>query len=69
MLFGEVFKGDVITRIRSNPQLAPYLEQADYVTMVQDIQKHPSDAMKYVSDKRFLATVTTLLGLSIFNKF
>jgi len=38
-MFSQAFRGDVFSKIRMNPKLAPFLAQPDFVNIVLDIQK------------------------------
>ena len=44
---GNLFAGDVWTRIASNPKLAPYLAQPDFVQKVREAQANPKNIGMY----------------------
>lgn len=66
-IFGQAFSGDVWTKIRMNPQLSPFLSQPDYVQMITEVINNPKNVGKHLTDKRFMSTISVLLGNHFFS--
>lgn len=57
---------NIMSRIASNPQLAGYLKQPDFVHMLQEVMKDPNKNLPlYMQDQRLMQTMACLLGLNI----
>lgn len=61
----EIFKGDIWTKLRNNPQTAKFLLQPDFVQIMSNLQKNPNDLGKYMTDQRVMAAFGVLLGIPI----
>jgi len=62
-IFGQLFGGDIWTKLRMNPKTAKYLEQPDFVNMLTQVQQNPAFFQLYSKDPRMTATLGVLLGL------
>ncbi len=60
-ILAQAFRGDIFTKMRMNPQLAPFLSQPDFVAKVADIQQNPQNINKHLSDQRIMTLVTSLI--------
>lgn len=47
MGMGQIFTGDVITKIKNNPKIASYLDDPVFVNEIKDIQLNPQNVKKY----------------------
>ena len=64
--FGNMFGGpDVWAKIQADPRTRSFLQQPDFVAMVQDAQRNPSNVSKYISDPRMMQVIGLLLGVNI----
>ena len=65
-MFSAMFSSpDIWGKIAGNAQTAAYLQQPDYVAMIQEVQKNPSAVNKYMRDNRLLQTMGVIMGLDI----
>jgi stress-induced-phosphoprotein 1 len=64
---GKMFGPDMWTKIAANPELAPFLGQADVVTMLQDLQQNPQNMSKYFQDQRMMKIIMGLMGIGGYN--
>ncbi|PVV00510.1 hypothetical protein BB560_005107, partial [Smittium megazygosporum] len=55
--------GDIVSKISSNPKLAPLLSQPDFMNKILDIQKNPKNISKYSDDPRILTLMMSLMGI------
>lgn len=62
--FAKLFGPDVWMKIQMNPQLAPFLEQPDYVNMIKSMQSNPQAVNMFLQDKRIMQTFAALSGLN-----
>ncbi|BBN19665.1 stress-induced-phosphoprotein 1 [Marchantia polymorpha subsp. ruderalis] len=64
--FGNIFQGpDVWVKIQNDPTAKSYLAQPDFVKMLQDVQRSPSNLNRYISDPRMMHVLGVLLGVNI----
>ncbi|KAL3499516.1 hypothetical protein ACH5RR_038609 [Cinchona calisaya] len=64
--FGDVFSGpEMWTRLTADPSTRALLQQPDFVRMMQDIQKNPSNLNMYLKDQRVMQALGVLLGLKL----
>ncbi len=61
-MLGGAFVGDVWGKIRTNPQLAPYTNDPEYVKMITECVQNNKSITKYLSNEQFMATLSFLLG-------
>lgn len=64
--FGDVFSGpELWAKLTADPSTRAFLQQPDFVRMMQDIQKNPSNLNMYLKDQRVMQALGVLLGLKI----
>lgn len=61
--FGEAFGPEMWVRLASDPSTRAYLQQPDFVKMLQDIQKNPNNLNLYLKDQRVMQALGVLLNL------
>ncbi|KAJ1416033.1 Tetratricopeptide-like helical domain superfamily [Sesbania bispinosa] len=61
--FGDAFSGpEMWARLTADPTTRAYLQQPDFVQMMQDIQKNPSNLNLYLKDQRVMQAIGVLLN-------
>ncbi|KAJ3405438.1 Hsp90 cochaperone [Chytridiales sp. JEL 0842] len=60
---GNIFKGDVWSKIARNPKLAPLLAQPDLVQKIKDCQANPRMINMHMQDQRMLTLIMGLMGI------
>lgn len=64
--FGEAFAGpEMWARLTADPTTRAYLQQPDFVKMMQDIQKNPNNLNLYLKDQRVMQAIGVLLNVKI----
>ncbi|XP_019156396.1 PREDICTED: hsp70-Hsp90 organizing protein 3-like [Ipomoea nil] len=64
--FGDAFSGpEMWARLTSDPSTRAYLQQPDFVKMMQDIQKNPNNLNLYLKDQRVMQAFGVLLGVKL----
>jgi stress-induced-phosphoprotein 1 len=62
----DMFKGpEIWGKIASNPSTAPYLNQPDFVQMLQTVQSNPSTVQNYLQDPRMMNVFGMMLGVNV----
>jgi len=62
--FGDAFYGpEMWAKLTSDPRTRTYLQQPDFVRMMQDIQKNPNNLNFYMKDQRVMQAFGVLLGM------
>ncbi|GFP81793.1 hsp70-hsp90 organizing protein 3 [Phtheirospermum japonicum] len=61
--FGEAFGPEMWVKLSSDPGTRGFLQQPDYVKMMQDIQKNPNNLNMYLQDQRVMQSLGVLLNL------
>lgn len=61
--FGEAFGPEMWVRLASDPSTRAYLQQPDFVKMLQDIQESPNNLNLYLKDQRIMQALGVLLNL------
>jgi len=56
---------DVWGKLASNPETAAYLQQPDFVQMLQNVQKNPASVSNYLKDPRMMQVFGVLLGVNV----
>ncbi|XP_069676351.1 stress-induced-phosphoprotein 1 [Periplaneta americana] len=56
---------DLFIKLRADPRTRAYLDDPDYVKLVQDLQTNPNSLGNRLNDTRVLTTLSVLLGLNI----
>jgi stress-induced-phosphoprotein 1 len=62
--FGNLFGPDIWMKIQTNPRLAPYLADQDFVSKVNMLQKNPQAISTMLSDPKIQALFGALLGMN-----
>ncbi|KAJ8538679.1 hypothetical protein K7X08_029975 [Anisodus acutangulus] len=64
--FGDAFSGpEMWAKLTSDPSTRAYLQQPDFVRMMQDIQKNPNNLNLYLNDQRVMQAFGVLLGVKL----
>uniref|UniRef100_A0A5B6YPR3 Putative Heat shock protein STI n=1 Tax=Davidia involucrata TaxID=16924 RepID=A0A5B6YPR3_DAVIN len=64
--FGDTFSGpEMWAKLTADPMTRPYLQQPDFVKMMQEIQKNPSNLNLYLKDQRVMQALGVLLNVKI----
>ncbi|XP_058222325.1 hsp70-Hsp90 organizing protein 3-like isoform X1 [Rhododendron vialii] len=64
--FGDIFSGpEMWAKLTADPSTRPFLQQPDFVSMMQDIQKNPSNLNLYMKDQRVMQALGALLNVKI----
>ncbi|KAJ6827587.1 hsp70-Hsp90 organizing protein 2-like [Iris pallida] len=64
--FGKIFQGpELWAKLTADPGTRAYLQQPDFVRMIQDIQKNPSNINMYLSDQRMMQVLGVLLNVKM----
>ncbi|KAH6818098.1 stress-inducible protein [Perilla frutescens var. frutescens] len=61
--FGEAFGPEMWVRLASDPSTREYLQQPDFVKMMQDMQKNPNNLNLNLKDPRVMKALGVLLNL------
>jgi len=61
-MFSQLFNDpSVLGMIASDPELTPYLQQPDFLQMIQNVRTNPQSVQLYMQDPRFMKVVTKIL--------
>ncbi|XP_008791693.2 hsp70-Hsp90 organizing protein-like [Phoenix dactylifera] len=64
--FGKIFQGpDLWAKLTADPTTRGYLQQSDFVKMIQDVQKNPNNINLYLSDQRMMQVLGVLLNVKM----
>lgn len=64
--FGDIFAGpDVWVKVSTDPRTRGFLQQPDFVQMLQDVQKNPGHLNLYLKDPRMMQVLGVLLGVNL----
>ena len=63
--FGNMFGPDVWVKLQGDPRTRQYLQQPDFVAMINDAQKNPSNVSRYINDPRMMQVIGVLLGVNL----
>ena len=64
--FGDIFsRPDVWVKLSQDPTTRGFLQQADFVQMLQDVQKNPGHLNLYLQDQRMMQVLGALLSINI----
>ncbi|KAJ6701553.1 TPR REPEAT CONTAINING PROTEIN [Salix koriyanagi] len=64
--FGDAFSGpEMWAKLTADPSTRMYLQQPDFVKMMQDIQKSPSNLNLYLKDQRVMQALGVLLNVKL----
>jgi len=56
---------DLFDKLRSDPRTRAYLDDPEYVKLVQDLQSNPNSLGQRLNDTRVLTTLSVLLGINL----
>ncbi|RLN47210.1 hypothetical protein BBJ29_004689 [Phytophthora kernoviae] len=59
------FGPEMFGKIATNPRLAPFLSDAEFVKVLQEIQRDPSKINEHLKDTRVMTVLGELMGLNI----
>lgn len=63
-LFGDAFSGpEMWAKLTADPSTRSYLQQPDFVKMMQEIQRNPSSLNLYLKDQRVMQALGVLLNV------
>lgn len=64
--FGDMFQGpEMWAKLTADPATRTYLQKPDFVRMMQDVQKNPSNLNLYLKDQRVMEALGVLLNVKI----
>ncbi|XP_052170641.1 hsp70-Hsp90 organizing protein 3-like [Diospyros lotus] len=64
--FGDIFSGpEMWTKLTADPATRAYLQQPDFLKMMQDLQKSPSNLNLYLKDQRVMQALGVLLNVKL----
>uniref|UniRef100_A0A0C9RGH3 TSA: Wollemia nobilis Ref_Wollemi_Transcript_28244_2339 transcribed RNA sequence n=1 Tax=Wollemia nobilis TaxID=56998 RepID=A0A0C9RGH3_9CONI len=64
--FGNIFQGpELWAKLTADPKTRLYLQQPDFVKMIQDIQKNPNNLNLYLQDQRMMQALGVLLNVNL----
>ncbi|XP_058104591.1 hsp70-Hsp90 organizing protein 3-like [Magnolia sinica] len=64
--FENIFQGpDVWAKLTADPATRGYLQQPDFLKMLQDVQRNPNNINKYFSDPRMMQVLGVLLNVKL----
>ncbi|KAM0934361.1 putative Heat shock chaperonin-binding, tetratricopeptide-like helical domain superfamily [Dioscorea sansibarensis] len=64
--FGNIFSGpDLWVKLAADPATRGYLQQPDFLKMLQDVQKNPNNLNLYLGDQRMMQVLGVLLNVKM----
>ncbi|KAF8413015.1 hypothetical protein HHK36_000989 [Tetracentron sinense] len=64
--FGNIFQGpELWAKLTADPSTRAYLQQPDFVKMIQDLQRNPNNLNMYLSDQRMMQVLGVLLNVKM----
>ncbi|KAG9452421.1 hypothetical protein H6P81_005325 [Aristolochia fimbriata] len=64
--FGNIFQGpDVWAKLTADPATRAFLQQPDFLMMMQDVQRNPNNLNKYLQDQRMMQVLGVLLNVKM----
>ena len=64
--FGNIFQGpELWAKLTADPTTRSFLQQPDFVNMIQDIQRNPNNLNMYLSDQRMMQALGVLLNVKM----
>ncbi|XP_031503336.1 hsp70-Hsp90 organizing protein 3 [Nymphaea colorata] len=64
--FGNIFQGpELWAKLTADPTTRAYLQQPDFIKMIQDVQKNPNNLSMYLQDPRMMQVVGLLLNVNL----
>ncbi|CAI9755364.1 unnamed protein product [Fraxinus pennsylvanica] len=62
-LFAEAFGPDMWVKLGNDPTTRGFLQQPDFVKILQDLQKNPNNLHSYVNDQRMMQALRVLMNV------
>lgn len=64
--FGNIFQGpELWAKLTADPKTRLFLQEPDFVRMMQDLQKNPNNMNLYLSDQRMMQALGVLLNVNL----
>lgn len=63
--FGDAFGPEMWVKLTSDPSTRGYMQQPDFVNMMKDLQKNPSNLNLYLKDPRVMQALGVLLNIKL----
>lgn len=64
--FGNIFQGpELWAKLTADPKTRMFLQQPDFVNMIQDVQKNPNNMNLYLGDQRMMQVLGVLLNVNL----
>ncbi|KAF8379277.1 hypothetical protein HHK36_028710 [Tetracentron sinense] len=64
--FGNIFQGpELWAKLTADPSTRAFLQQPDFVKMIQDIQKNPNNLNMFLKDQRMMQVLGVLLNVKL----
>ncbi|KAK9148001.1 hypothetical protein Scep_006758 [Stephania cephalantha] len=64
--FGDIFQGpELWAKLTADPTTRAYLQQPDFVKMIQEIQRNPNSLNLYLKDQRMMNVLGVLLNIKL----
>ncbi|KAI3828881.1 hypothetical protein L1987_02992 [Smallanthus sonchifolius] len=64
-LFGDAFGPDMWAKLTADPATRLYMQQPDFVKMMKDLQRNPSNLNLYLQDQRVMQALSVLLNVKM----
>ncbi|KAJ0769628.1 putative Heat shock chaperonin-binding, tetratricopeptide-like helical domain superfamily [Helianthus annuus] len=64
-LFGDAFGPDMWAKLTADPATRLYMQQPDFVNMMKDLQRNPSNLNLYLQDQRVMQALSVLLNVKM----
>lgn len=62
-MFGDAFGPDMWAKLTADPATRLFMQQPDFVKMMQDLQRNPSNLNQYLKDQRVMQALSVLLNI------
>ncbi|CAM8883326.1 unnamed protein product [Rhodiola kirilowii] len=63
--FGDAFGPEMWAKLTADPSTRLFMQQPDFVKMMQDLQKNPNNLNLYLQDQRVMQALGVLLGIKL----
>ncbi|XP_043717086.1 hsp70-Hsp90 organizing protein 3-like [Telopea speciosissima] len=64
--FGNIFQGpELWAKLTADPKTRGYLQQPDFLKMIQDVQRNPNNINMYLTDQRMMQALGVLLNIQM----
>ncbi|KAK1419066.1 hypothetical protein QVD17_28223 [Tagetes erecta] len=64
-LFGDAFGPNMWAKLAADPAIRLYMQQPDFVNMMNDLQRNPSNMNLYLQDQRVMQAISVLLNVKM----